>query len=237
MTKDNKFCFIICTNNELYLDECIHYICHLNVPDGYEVEVLTVVNAESMTAGYNEAMLQSDAKYKIYMHQDVFLINKNILNDILEIFLSDKKIGLIGCIGYETVSADGIMWHGRCRGKIYKTSGEKYPEYATYRYSKEKDGYYQVALIDGLFMATSRDLAWNRELKHWDFYDAFQSVNFLENGYKIVVPGQRYPWCIHDDNKILNLLHYDQYRQLFMKRYENILGKHVLQIQQMVRKG
>lgn len=237
MTKDNKFCFIICTNNELYLRESIHYICHLHVPDGYEVEILTVADAESMTAGYNEAMLQSDAKYKIYMHQDVFLINKNILNDILEIFLSDEGIGLIGCVGYETVAADGIMWHENRKGKIFKADGENYPEYTTYRYSKEKDGYYQVALIDGLFMATSRDLVWNRELKHWDFYDVFQSISFLENGYKNVVPVQRYPWCIHDDNKILNLTHYDQYRRLFMEKYKNILGKNVFQIQQLWRRA
>ena len=71
---DHKFCFIICTNNELLLGEAVLYIHSLIVPDGYSVELLTVKDAASMTSGYNEAMEASDAKYKIYMHQDVFII-------------------------------------------------------------------------------------------------------------------------------------------------------------------
>ena len=69
---DHKFCFIICTNNDLYLNECLHYIDHLVIPEGYEVDVLTIQDAISITTGYNEGMHASDAKYKIYMHQDVF---------------------------------------------------------------------------------------------------------------------------------------------------------------------
>ncbi len=77
---DHKFCFIICTNNDLLLGEALHYIDHLEIPDGYEVDLLTVNDASSMTEGYNEAMTTSDAKYKIYMHQDVFILNCNDCN-------------------------------------------------------------------------------------------------------------------------------------------------------------
>ena len=71
---DHKFCFIICSNNDLLLGEALHYIDQLNIPDEYEVDLLTVKDAASITEGYNEAMLSSDAKYKIYMHQDVFIL-------------------------------------------------------------------------------------------------------------------------------------------------------------------
>ena len=38
-------------------------------------------------------------------------------------------------------------------------------------------------------MMTAYDLRWDEEtLTGWDFYDAFQSINFLENGYRIAVP-------------------------------------------------
>lgn len=224
---DHKFCFIICTNNDLYLSECLHYIDHLIVPEGYEVDVLTIQAATSITNGYNEGMHASDAKYKIYMHQDVFILNHNILSDLLAIFQSDEEIGMIGMVGYENVSKDALMWHGKRVGSIYLNNvHEPYPALHTYRYSLEKDSYHYVAEIDGLFMATCLDLEWDTEhITAWDFYDAFQSMNFLLHGKKIAVPTQHHPWCMHDDNKVVNLFRYDKYRQKFIEIYGKYLGK------------
>lgn len=229
---DHKFCFIICTNDELLLNECIHYINHLIIPDGYAIDLLTITDATSITSGYQDAMEQSDAKYKIYMHQDVFLLNQNLLTDLLAIFQSDSQIGLIGMVGYDTISPNGIMWHVPRCGNLYTgKEAASYPVLSDYRYSLAQDSYSYVAEIDGFFMATCRDLPWNtQDLVGWDFYDAFQSINFLKNGYKIAVPVQRHPWCLHDDNQILNLANYDTYRQIFLKRYKDILGKHYTEV-------
>ena len=130
---ENKFCFILCTNNEILLSESIHYISHLIIPDGYTTELLTVTDAKSMTLGYNEAMSASDAKYKIYMHQDVFILNRYFLSDVLSIFESDASIGLIGMTGYTSVSADGIMWHAEEKlGTPYRHK-DVYPDLSEYR--------------------------------------------------------------------------------------------------------
>lgn len=224
---EHKFCFIICTNNDLLLGEAIHYINHIQIPEGYEIDILTITDAASMTAGYQEAMAASDARYKIYLHQDVFILNRNILYDLLSIFQSDPKIGLIGMVGYDTVSPDGIMWHKKREGNLYQSHPQSvYPPLQQYQYSLSQDGFSYVALIDGFFMATSQDLPWNTELlTGWDFYDAFQSMNFLQHEYKIAVPRQSHPWCMHDDNKIVNLSNYNKYRHLFMQLYKNYLGK------------
>lgn len=225
---EHKFCFIICTNNDLLLEEAIHYINHIHIPEGYEIDILTITDADSMTKGYQEAMTASDAKYKIYMHQDVFILNKNILFDLLSIFQSDPKIGLIGMVGYDTVSPDGIMWHKKREGNLYQPHPQSvYPPLQQYQYSLSKDGFSYVALVDGFFMATSHDLPWNTELlTGWDFYDAFQSMHFLQHEYKIAVPRQTHPWCMHDDNKIVNLTSYDYYRHVFMNTFHDCLGKH-----------
>lgn len=225
---DHKFCFIICTNHELLLQEAVHYINHLHIPDGYEIDLLTIADAISMTEGYNEGMHASDAKYKIYMHQDVFILNKNILSDLLTVFQADSQIGMVGMVGYDTVSEDGIMWHApQNRGNLYqKNPAVPYPQLTGYRYSLEKDGFHLVAEIDGFLMATCRDLPWDTtHLKDWDFYDAFQSIRFLQQGYKIAVPVQRHPWCMHDDGKFLSMEKYDYYRQIFMDMYRTCLGK------------
>lgn len=224
---NHKFTFIICTNDKLLLNECIHYIDHLIVPEGYEYDLLTVMDADSMTGGYQEAMLASDAKYKIYMHQDVFVLNKYLLLDLLSVFGSDPTIGMVGMVGYEKVSADGIMWHEKRLGNLYVKEPEApYPRLDFYRFDLSSDGYYPVALADGFFLATSHDLPWNTtQLDGWDFYDAFQCIRFLSEGYKVVIPRQRHPWCMHDDNVILNMLQYDFYRQIFKRTYPQFLGK------------
>jgi len=160
-----------------------------------------------------------------------------LLCDLLAIFDSDERIGMVGMAGYDRVSADGIMWHARQLGGIYRRKPqEPYPKLSEYRYSLEEDGYGKAAEIDGLLMATAQDVPWDTgNLDGWDFYDAFQSIRFLEAGYHIAVPVQRHPWCLHDDNGILNLEHYDDYRQIFREKYAAYLGKNWKEIIAMQR--
>lgn len=225
---EHKFAFIICTNNDTYLQECFHYLNHLAVPEGYETHILTIHDAVSMTAGYNEGMASTDAKYKIYMHQDVFITNQYFLFDILSIFQSDPSIGMIGMVGYPVVSRSGFMWHEKRVGACPLYGAEHaYPhgDYKKYRYSLS-EGIEDAALVDGLMMVTAYDLPWDDiTLKDWDFYDAFQSMNFLLHCYRVVVPVQSLPWFIHDDGKILSFWNYNKYRKIFMEKYAAYLGK------------
>jgi len=235
---DHKFAFILCTNDTLLLEECIHYLNHLVIPEGYEADLLTIADAASITQGYNEAMSGSDAKYKIYLHQDVFILNKYILYDLLSIFASDPQIGMVGMVGYEKISPDGIMWYTKRSGNLYMRNPESpCPRLSDYRYSLTTEGYDLVACIDGFFMATCQNLPWNTDiLDGWDFYDVFQSIRFLSEGYKIAVPRQAHPWCMHDDNQFLSLFHYDHYRQIFMQTYPQFLGKTYTEIMNFNKK-
>ena len=89
-----KICFIICVNNDMFFYEALYYINKLNIPDGYTIDCITIADATSMASGYNEGMLASDAKYKIYMHQDVLIINPDFLFYMLDIF-KDNTIRFI----------------------------------------------------------------------------------------------------------------------------------------------
>lgn len=75
----NQFAFIICTNNVQYYNECVRYIKDLYVPDGYDIDIICIQDADSMTQGYNAGMQASDAAYKVYLHQDTFILNRNFL--------------------------------------------------------------------------------------------------------------------------------------------------------------
>lgn len=205
----------MCTNHALYEKECISYIQKLHIPKGFQMEVLTVKDALSMTAGYNEAMSQSDAKYKVYLHQDVFIIHKNFLDDLLKLF-EHKEIGMVGMVGSTNIKEHAVMWYSERVGKLYSNSAYR----AGYTLFGEVSGsYQQVDAVDGLLMATQYDIPWREDiLKNWDFYDVSQSLEFQKRGYQVVVPAAEQPWCIHDDG-ILNLGNYYKEREIIVKEY------------------
>lgn len=222
---NKKICFIICANDELYLGECVKYIQWLHVPEGMEVEILEIRNAVSMTYGYNEGMQSSDAKYKVYLHQDVFIKNRNFIGDIISIFHQDAKIGMIGLVGSERLPVNGVMWSGN--RVMY---GSKQISWEEYRYDIS-DGYWEVACVDGLLMATQYDVVWREDLfTGWDFYDISQSFEMRRHGYKVVVPVQNNAWYIHDDKVVLQLWNYNKIRKVFLEEYKDDMenyGKHI----------
>ena len=221
---DKKICFIMCVNSQLFYDECIQYIERLVIPEGYELDLITITEAQSMTSGYNEAMQASDAKYKVYMHQDVY---PYFLQSVLDIFASDEKIGMIGVVGAEKMSPDGVIWHEWRRGDLYEGDIEDWFDdlsYEDYRYKLE-DGLWNVQAIDGLIMITSKDVPWREDIfDGWDYYDVSQSLEMIRAGYKVVVPEQLLPWCLHDDG-MLNMKNHDKYRRKCLQEYTDFLGE------------
>lgn len=215
---DKKVSFIICTNDEFYMEECRFYLSELEIPEGFEMDIIEIKDATSMTNGNNKGMQQSDAKYKIYMHQDVFLKNRNFIRNILDIFQSDSKIGLIGLVGTPYMNKRGTMWQGVRYGGFYKL--EEYIEKdIVHRFFPFYEGYMETEAVDGLLIATQYDIPWREDLfRKWDFYDVSQSFEFIKAGYKVVVPGQPADWYIHDCGTV-NLSNYDNERQLFLKEY------------------
>ena len=213
-----KFAFIICVNEEHLFRECELYINQLNIPSGFTVEIVPIRNVDSMAQGYNRGMASTDAKYKIYMHQDVFIINPNFLNDVLTVFKHNWKIAMIGIMGNPTMPPSGVMWQGERIGNLYQLEPDNV-NFNGYEYKKE-DGFTEVEAIDGLLMVTREDIAWREDLfDGWSFSDCAQCYEFRQKGYKIVVPEQKKPWVAHD-NGIINVWGgYDKYRKIFTKHY------------------
>ena len=88
---DKKIAFIIAVNNEQYFEECCFYIHRLSVPAGYDIDIIAIREADSMCAAYNVGMNNSDAKYKVYMHQDVMIRNVQFIENIIKIFKQNLK--------------------------------------------------------------------------------------------------------------------------------------------------
>ena len=105
----NKIAFIICTNNQLYFNECQYYIHNLILPEGMELDVIGITEAPSMCAGYNAGMQSSDAKYKVYLHQDVMIVEPDFIARLLHIF-EDPEIGMVGMVGTPHLPENKIPW-------------------------------------------------------------------------------------------------------------------------------
>lgn len=212
---ERKICFIACVNNDKYEREMLKYIEHLEIPEGYETEYLSIRDAKSMASGYNEGMRGSDAKYKVYLHQDVFIVNPYFIRDVLEIF-EDERIGMLGMVGSPRMPENAIMWNAPRVGRLYfnmiYNSGESV-------FQPIEGKYCEVQAVDGLLIATQYDVPWREDLfQNWDFYDVSQSSEFIRRGYRVVVPEQKSSWCIHDDG-FYNLKNYYASRRIFRENY------------------
>lgn len=215
---DKEFIFIIAVTNEQYYQECVYYIQRLTIPNGYTVDIYTIHDAKSMCSAYNQAMKSSDAKYKIYLHQDVFITNKNFLIDILHIFQSDMSIGMIGMLGGKQMPKTGMVFCSWNEGVVHAVN----PDMAYLMYgSDEMNVNTQVEAVDGLLLATQYDVLWREDLfEDFDFYDVSQAFEMRKAGYKVVVPYQQIPWVIHDSS-LVKLKKYDKGRRICLKEYPN----------------
>ncbi|NYE56885.1 glycosyltransferase [Carboxydothermus ferrireducens] len=215
---NRKVCFITCVNNEELYDKCLKYISNLHIPEGYEVEIKAIKGAKSMASGYNEGMLSSDAKYKVYLHQDTFIINKNFIHEIIKVFNKDEAIGMIGVIGSKTIPSNGIWWHSSEKyGKVYESHTGKMELLA---FNEVEGDFEEVKAVDGLIMITQYDIPWREDLfTGWHFYDISQCMEFAKRGYKIVIPKQTKPWCVHDCGIIEIKNDYEKYRKVFLDEY------------------
>ena len=210
----NEIAFIICANDERELEECQHYISKLQVPAGYTVTVLAVWDAESMAGGYQEEMEGSDAKYKVYLHQDVRIVNPKFIFDIISAFARHPDAGMLGVIGTKRVPERTMPVYCWDEGKLVHNL---FPQVLDYQGDSKEDT--EVALIDGLLMVTAVDVKWRSDLfQGWDFYDISQAMEMHQAGKKVILPYQDKAWCYHD-NRVCKMKNYERDFGIFLREY------------------
>ena len=215
----NKVCFITCVNDEHWYSEALLYLKSLILPEGFTAEYIGIRDAASMTSGYNAGQKQSNAKYKVYLHQDTLVVNKNLVADLTKIF-ADKSIGAVGVIGCRSLPKTGVWWDGlRTYGRVLHACE---PESVVDSHCMEPLGdYIDVEAVDGLFIATQYDLPWREDLfDGWHLYDTSQCLEMKRRGFRVVVPNQeRDFWCIHCPKEKPLAVEYKVYQKKFVKEY------------------
>ena len=178
---EKKIAFILCVNDAQEYTECCYYLQRLHVPAGYEKDIVIVQNAPSMAAGYQAGMQSSDAKYKVYLHQDVFIIHRHFIADLLRVFKFDSRIGLVGMIGTDCLESREFAVTSWNRGKILNNCAPLFLSYPP------SEGLFaEVQAVDGLLLATQHDVPWREDLfGGWDFYDISQCMEMRRAGYRV----------------------------------------------------
>lgn len=195
---DRKICFISCVNNSrMYQDICLQSVKKLEVPEGVQIEYIVIEDAEFMTEGYQRAMMQSDAKYKIYIHQDTEIIDKSFLNRMIDAFKKHPDFGIAGVVGSRTMPENYVWWGGSLVGAVCDCHVEP-GKLEPYVYSLDECNPIEVVALDGLLLMTQYDIPWRTDLfKGWHFYDVSQVREFRRHGYRAMVLPMSKPLVNH----------------------------------------
>ena len=219
LLQNNKMDFIICSNDDDLLNETVWYINRLKVPQGVSIDIVSIKDAPSMCSGYNAAMHSSNAKYKVYLHHDVYILNLNFIQDVINIFDSHKNLGLLGVIGGKQIPHNGSAWDHWDVGCTTAVDSKKRMMFRLEQ--SDTDSITEVEAIDGMIMITSADINWREDVfDGFDFYDISQSIEFSNRGYMVGVATQQNPWCLHDCG-MSKLINYDNYREKFCALYND----------------
>ena len=211
-----EICFISAVDDIERYNKSLFTWKNLIVPKGGVVNSLIVQNASSMTEAYQMGMESSQANYKIYIHQDVEIIQRNFLQVMVDMFRKNKKIGVAGVVGSKTIPPSAVWWNGELVGAIcddHTGSMEKY----LYEHSGKE--VIEAAAVDGLIMMTQYDIPWRKDLfNKWHFYDLSQCMEFKKRGYKVAVLPQALPGVVHYCGQN-SMFGYDEERMKFIREY------------------
>ena len=206
--------FITAVNDIGTYMECVKHVLHLRLPDWERVSVVfyPIFNATSMTAAYNNIRCVKDADYKVYLHQDLMITDKDFLIKMVKAFESDIDLGMIGVVGCEKMPDNGIWWEGKIIGQFTDNHTGVLHEY----HYHESDKVQLVEALDGCIMCTQTDIPWDEELfDGWHFYDVSQCFRYRASGYKVgVIPSMITHLC-----GVCNMNGYEEARKRFVNHY------------------
>lgn len=217
----SKISIIFCTNNDLYSNECILYLRQLHIPDNMSLDIIIVKNAPEMAAGYNYAMQYSDSGYKLYIHHDTFIIDRNIILKLIQTFKTDSKIGMIGNTGSTHLSKNGMWFKSDVKYRRSNIYNDILLNIQQCKSLYTSGDYEHADAIDGIFIATAYDILWRQDIfDGWHYYDISQTYEYRKAGFKTIFINFSSVTLLHETTTVKDPLDlYDKYQKIFTSYY------------------
>jgi len=205
--------FITCVSDEKQYETCVRHIDALQIPSGFAIEKIGVLGAASMAQGYQRAMEASIARFKVYVHQDVYVVHRELLSELLRLFETYPRLGMVGVIGTTQLPTNGIWWVGNAsqsygRVWVYVTLAHLLRGISLSPLARQRrlrfmplrsfvGDYMPAVAVDGLLMATQYDVPWVDPIGGFMLYDQVQSLEFIKAGLEVGIARQEAVWCVH----------------------------------------
>ena len=150
----------------------------------YPLDIQVVEGNSSIFSNYNLGMEKSRYPIKVFIHQDVHLLDTLWVDKVINAFFSFPSCGLIGLVGTTKLFNQGMWWESG-NEHIFGTvlSGK---EKADWSFGIVNDPV-EVECVDGFFLATNTNIKWDTELTGFHLYDLDYSREIKKAGYTIMV--------------------------------------------------
>ena len=217
--------FILCASKKEYVEELLLYLRCQRLPEGMRGSVYIVWNSKSMTSGYNLAMQLSGAKYKIYLHQDTFIFDRDYVRKLLEAMKADDY-DLLGLAGCDKVPADG-RWGYSPQEEIHMCLYQDMVLYIMNSVTEKPEvRTLETAIEDGVLLATRQNVPWRDDLfRYYHFYDLSECLEYRKRGYKVGFYNNGEAGVLHEvfiakgTKEKEYLIRYDEDREKFIRLY------------------
>ena len=198
LPKEKKIAVLLHKSRERRYEICMESLRNMNWPDGYEAELFVITQDRPYAVQVNEIMTAADAKYKIYINDDLCLVHPQMIEEMLNLF-QDDSIGMIGILGSTSLPVSGSVMDSPYKsGAVYIPSEKDLAELRFHETSEAADVRF---LLPSLF-ATQRDVPWDEAYEKQYYAVLAYCRGMEESGVRIVVPHQQEIWCTYQEKSI-----------------------------------
>ena len=200
LVNEKKIAVLVRKSHEAQYAVCMESLQAMKWPAGYEVEVFALEAEKPYAAEANAVLAKTDAKYKIYINDDLCLVSPQAVEELLDIF-RDETVGMVGFLGSRSLPVSGNLLESAYKwGAVYVPMENDLTET---RFGEATEGESAVVrFLAPSFFATQADLSWN-EAYGKQYYAVLAHCQAFEGeGRRIVVPLPQNIWCAYQIKNI-----------------------------------
>ena len=190
-----KIAVLVRKADQARYDFCMVSLQNAEWPKGYAVEYFMIDAARPYAAQVNKVLAETDAKYKIYINDDVCLVRKQAIKEMLAIF-EDEGIAMLGIFGSQSLPVSGNLFDSsyKCGAVYLPTEGD----ISEMRFGDVTGDVMDVCCLLPAFFATQRDIPWDEYSYKRQYYAVLEHSYAMRRFVgRVVISMPAEIWCAY----------------------------------------